>query len=413
MAKSTRSVAAGIFETGFAAISLARREERPGGHCLMISRTMMQRALLRLGWAGLLAALVAPASAELVPIDGDGWTLSGDVAREEYQGREALRIGTGKALQPGVSLTDGTIDVDVVLPDGRSFVYLLFRMADAENHEEIYLRPHKSHLPDALQYSAVFHGVSGWQLYHGPGATAAAELPRGEWVHLRLVVQGARAALFVGNSDLPALTMGRLARGGDGGFVGLRCFLPRGTEASHGAFFANLDVSPGVVPYDLSTIEVTPAPADVVTSWEISRPVAAGDTPPEELPDDLAAQWRSVATEPSGVLNLDRHVERPSRNALIYARLRLEAERTTLQKIELGASDIATVFLDGRPIVSTDASYRFDQPRRQGVLNLDRTLFLPLERGPNEVVIAISDVFGGWGLIGRLRPLPGVRILRR
>ena len=31
------------------------------------------------------------------------------------------------------------------------------------------------------------------------------------------------------------------------------------------------------------------------------------------------------------------------------------------------------------------------------------TLYLPLEQGSNDLVIAVSETFGGWGIQGRLR----------
>lgn len=40
---------------------------------------------------------------------------------------------------------------------------------------------------------------------------------------------------------------------------------------------------------------------------------------------------------------------------------------------------------------------------------LERTAFLSLERGVNDVVFAVSDSFGGWGPLARLDPEPGVR----
>ena len=157
-------------------------------------------------------------------------------------------------------------------------------MAADRDHEEIYLRPHKSNLPDALQYSAVFRGNSGWQLYHGDGGTAVVDLPQGEWIHVRVVVQGEKAAVFVGDTEAPALVIPRLARGTSGGFVGLRSFLPRGTDATHGAHFANLEVRPGKVDFDFSTVTETPPAPGTITTWEISDAVAAPEDPEPALP---------------------------------------------------------------------------------------------------------------------------------
>ena len=43
--------------------------------------------------------------------------------------------------------------MDVKVTRRRSFVYVTFRMEDEQEYEELYLRPHKSGLPDAVQYA--------------------------------------------------------------------------------------------------------------------------------------------------------------------------------------------------------------------------------------------------------------------
>lgn len=92
----------------------------------------------------------------------------------------------GRATRRDVRLQDGTIDVDVMVTNRRSFVYVGFRMATDEHHEEFYLRPHKSNLPDAVQYAPVFQGRSAWQLYHGPSGTAATGLVPNVWTRVRV-----------------------------------------------------------------------------------------------------------------------------------------------------------------------------------------------------------------------------------
>ena len=69
---------------------------------------------------------------------------------------------------------------------------------------------------------------------------------------------------------------------------------------------------------------------------------------------------------------------------------------------DLGYSDIATVFLNGKPLYRGDASYSFDRPRREGLIGYDQARFyLPLVAGDNELAIVVSDSFGGWGIMGR------------
>lgn len=79
-----------------------------------------------------------------------------------------------------------------------------------------------------MQYAPVYQGASAWQLYHGPGGTAAVELEAGKWIHLRLVLQGSKAAVFVGDMEKPALVIPELGRTPQAGYIALRGFLPAG-----------------------------------------------------------------------------------------------------------------------------------------------------------------------------------------
>ena len=70
-----------------------------------------------------------------------------------------------------------------------------------------------------------------------------------------------------------------------------------------------------------------------------------------------------------------------------------------------------TVFLNGRPLFAGEASYSFDNPRREGLIELNQArVWLPLTAGDNELQILVSDTFGGWGLMGRLVDASGVEV---
>ncbi|HYC33917.1 MAG TPA: hypothetical protein VEB59_16620, partial [Gemmatimonadales bacterium] len=71
-----------------------------------------------------------------------------------------------------------------------------------------------------------------------------------------------------------------------------------------------------------------------------------------------------------------------------------------------------TVFLGRRPVFAGDAHYSFDRPRQEGLIGLTQaTLWLPLARGDNELLFAVTDEFGGWGLMARLDPAGGARVV--
>jgi hypothetical protein len=121
-------------------------------------------------------------------------------------------------------MRDGVVDVDVATPASRGFFGIQFRIAnDGADAEWVYLRQHKSGLPDALQYTPVLNTSANWQIYNGPGFTGAVDIPKDVWFHLRLEVAGAQAKFYVKGKDMdrPALVMNDLKSGVQKGQVAL------------------------------------------------------------------------------------------------------------------------------------------------------------------------------------------------
>jgi hypothetical protein len=230
---------------------------------------------------------------------------------------------------------------------------------------------------------------------------------------LRLVVSGRQAALFVGDAAEPQL-IARLAREPAPGYLALRCFLPRG-QTGHAAHYANLRIRPGHVPFTFPAVEPEQPPPGVVRRWSVSPSFAPADGAVRELPAAILATggWSSLEAEPSGLLVFGRFRDAPEGAGRwsVLARLELQAAAAAVKRLDLGYSDEISVFLNGRLLFSADDSYSFDAPRRQGLLTPDQaSVYLPLEQGDNELTIAVTDRFGGWGLMGRFEDPAGLEI---
>jgi hypothetical protein len=352
-----------------------------------------------------------------LPFSDKAWELRGERTAVERDGdRDVLRTESGFAYRRDVQLLDGTIDFDVQVTTRRSFVYVMFRMADDREFEEMYLRPHKSGLPDALQYAPVWQRQSAWQLHHGPGGTAPVEFQPGVWTHVRLVLQGRRAALFVGDMARPALLVPRLAREPRAGYLALRGFLPAGVPGDGPiARFADVVVRPGVVAFDFGAeTPQPPAAAGVVRAWAVSRSFVPKEAAETALPAAAElGEMRPLEAEPNGLLALHRFVSLPdgSSAGTALARIRVRASRAGTYAFDLGFSDTATVFVNGRPVFRGEGSYSFDAPRREGLIGFDQArLFLALAAGDNDVAVLVSDRFGGWGLMGRFPSPDGLQV---
>ncbi len=350
------------------------------------------------------------------------WKLSPEGARFVQQVRspggaepqQALHLESGAASRPDVSFEDGVIELDVTMSPRRSFVYVVFRVAADGDGEEFYLRPHKSNLSDAAQYAPVIQGASQWQVFHGPGGTAPVTLTPGALAHVKVAFAGRRAALFVNDMTKPVLFVPRLAHEPRSGGIAFKAFVPKGVAGpGPAAAMSNIVVRPGVVDPALPSAPDEPKPMPgAIRSWALS----------EALPDPTASAvpalpsvktFQKVAAEPSGLVILHRHVKlaENARRATAAARVNVRAAKAGLRRLDLGFSDSATVFLNGTPLAFFDDSYSFDSPRRDGVVGYDQgTVFLPLVAGDNELVVVVSDVFGGWALMGRFADDSGLTV---
>lgn len=171
--------------------------------------------------------------AQSFPVDSPQWQLEGKARRAEFQGKQCLWLQGGSATLKNFEMQDATLDMDIASPGARGFYGIFFRLIDGGNNSEyVYLRPHKTGLDDAQQYTPVFKSGAAWQLYNGPGFTAAVDIPKDAWFHVRLVVAGAQAKLFVGDMTKPSLEMNDLKTG-----------IRKGGVALAGpAYFANVEI---------------------------------------------------------------------------------------------------------------------------------------------------------------------------
>jgi len=384
---------------------------------------------MRILLAGLLLGVLAmdararaaqAGQAQPIPLDAAHWELGGDAKFETFLGRPALRMCNAEVVAKDVQFLDGTLEFDVAVSTRRNFPMVGLRRQGEGEYEEFYFRTHKSELPDAIQYVPAWQGVGGWQLYHGPGFTAKAVYPRDQWFPIRIVLSGTKAAVFVGDVAEPQLVVERLRREPQAGGLEFSDSCPPGSvpKGEHVAAISNVVLRPGYVPYDFSksTMHENPPATGVVPAWEISQAFVPEKGPVRALPEKvLRGKWQRVEAEPSGlvvvekVVPLPKDVERPA----VLARLVVDSTADAVRRFDFGFSDEVTVFLNGQPLFSGDAHYSHDNPRQEGLIGFwQGTLYLPLKKGRNELILSLAEVFGGWGVMGRLdeSPSPQARL---
>ena len=88
---------------------------------------------------------------------------------------------------------------------------------------------------------------------------------------------------------------------------------------------------------------------------------------------------------------------------VVYARTSIIAERDQVKKLYLGYSDDVSLFLNGKILFRGRSAQNFRDPAFLGIVSPENdAIYLPLKRGRNELLLAVSELGGGWGFICRL-----------
>jgi len=350
--------------------------------------------------AGLVALTLCTSlvtASEPIPFDSARWQIVAEESRiEEYKGKTSLVLRGGLALVEDAEFTDGVIEYFCAFPGARAFVGATWRVQDAANREEFYIRPHQSGNPDANQYTPVFNGLSAWQLYHGEGYGTPIAYEFDAWFPVRIVVSGDQAEVYIGDLEKPALFIDDLKRETASGAVGLA--VPNFGAVRYADFrFEKADRPKlkGRIERERTT------PTGAVMMWEVSVPFAeqvieSSIEISPNLKKDLA--WTALRSEPTGLANLSRVSVLTREANTVFARVTVISDRTQSKTLAFGYSDRLRLFFNDGLLYTGNNGYRTRDYRYLGTIGFFDAVALPLQKGKNELWFAISESFGGWGV---------------
>ncbi|MDW3651997.1 MAG: hypothetical protein R8P61_33290 [Bacteroidia bacterium] len=324
-----------------------------------------------------------------------------------YKGKEALYLENGIARLKGSQFKNGIIDYDINFEAGRKFLSFHFRIQDNKNYEEFYLRPHQSGNPDATQYTPVFNGVAGWQLYQGEGYANPYHFNFGEWIHVRMIVAGDRMDIFINDMSQPFIHVHDLKQEEVSGMIGL------GTSLGP-AWYANLSYQEIAQPRLISEVkDLPPMEAGILKNWEVSSAFSEkqleGVSSLDELTDYTSTNWKKADQEYTGLVNVSELYALSQEANTVLIKTRIYSDRKQSKKIELAYSDRVVAFSKGKAIYAGQRNFRSRDYRYLGTIGFFDSIFVELEPGENEIVFALSDNMGGWALNARLVDTKGIR----
>ena len=368
-----------------------------------------------------------------IPFDTDHWDFNAKSYQVEiYKGKDSLVFHDGLALVKGTEgFVNGIIEFDMAIQARRGYSGPVWRVQDLENYEEFYLRHHQSGSEDANQYSPVFNGLAGWQLYYcADGYGHPVEYVFDEWMPVKIIVSGSQAEMYIRDMDEPVLFIPELKREVSSGRIGLR---DQGFTAARFANFKYMMMDNPPMKGKAKSVPQLKGPLAVfaatakklragtekakigtVMSWHVSNAFSSEELAGKKrlTKADLDQhKWIQLNCDPTGLANLARingvKDIKQGKNCA-FAKTFVSAEKDTLKKIEVAFSDTVKVYLNGQILFEANDIFLSRDYRFLGTIGYFDAVYLPLKKGENEIQIAVTEIMGGWGLRARFSNIAGI-----
>lgn len=358
-----------------------------------------------------LIGLTTQAQKMTVPMKASHWQVAGkDYKFTNYKGKPSLYLKNSGAGVKDVKFLNGIIEFDIAFSQKRQFSGVLFRLQeDNQNGEEFYLRPHQDGNPDANQYTPRFNGLASWQLYYGKGHAHKFKYKYDQWMHIKIIVADDQAEFYIEDMEKPLFRAYELKYKVKAGSLGFYSSL-------QGAYFANLSYQK----IDKPTLKGKPLERPkldkgAITQWQVSS--VFKETTIEKqyrLKSDFKSSltWNNLKAEFSGTANLASisKINRKQKLNTVFARVVIESDKAQIKKMDFGYSDRVRVYCNDQLMYSGNNGFRTRDYRYLGTIGYFDTVYLPLKKGKNEIWMAVSENFGGWGIKAKLSNSDGVKV---
>lgn len=363
---------------------------------------------------------------QTIPFTDKRWVIQAQgQIQEGYKGMNSLYLQGGMAYIKDAGFLNGIIEFDIYLSYVTSFSGLVFRLTDPINYEELYLRAQQSGNPDAYQYTPVYNGNAAWQLYHdqydavndgfiswkprgsGMGYNGVLSFPFDRWLHVKFLVKGSQAELYLDKKETPSAFIRELKMGNRAGAIGIKSTV----GAAH---FANFSYT---ITDDIFFItkddgyKINTAPG-TINSWEVSNAFSEKIL---EKTDQLTVEWlgkqkwKTTNTEAGGLINLSQLSAISDSTNTVLAKITVSSDKDQLKKLNFGYSDRVKLYCNGNALYSANNSFRTRDYRYLGTMGYFETVYLPLKKGNNTIILAVSETFGGWGIMAKWENMDGIR----
>lgn len=361
-----------------------------------------------LALAALLSGGAIAQTPETLSFENARWRIEAEhAATVTHLGREALHWRDGIVWLDGMVFDTGEIRFELALSGMPGHSGIVWRGQGPGDWEKFYFRHHLSGMPDAVQYTPAYDGVTGWQIYSGPEAMSRVTHGLERWIEVRVVVAEDSADIFMDGElihHIPALVRERRAGG-----IGFWQLSPTGQASG---YVRNVEVRPMTAPQIIGASPHAPARPDMLVNvWQVSDPFA--ETALENGYEAVRASrrhWTELEASYRGIANLAQ-AARISDGNTVLAETVLYADRAGEALVRFGYSDRVQVFLNGERLFVGDNGWASRDYRYLGTITRHVAVPLRLQTGENVLSFAVSETFGGWGVTAEIDTPAGVAVV--
>ncbi|MEO1040218.1 MAG: hypothetical protein AAFX09_11790 [Pseudomonadota bacterium] len=355
------------------------------------------------------AGMAGAQDPQTLTFDDEVWTIDAQHAQlVERLGQPALHWHTGFVWLDQRQLGTGELRFDLSLSGMPGYTGVIWHAQSRGDWEKFYFRHHLSGLPDSVQYTPAFDGVTAWQIHADSDFMSVVNHETERWMAVRVVIGEDSADIYMDGELIHHVP--DLLRDESGGGIGFWNF---GLEDQHSAFIRNVEIinTPNPEIKGRSTGVTHDLPDGLVTEWRVSAPFSEARLATETVADVRAglADWTTLAVEANGIANLAR-AARISEGNTVLAEATLTSPSAQTVNLSFGYSDRVVVTLNGERLFAGNNTFLTRDYRYLGTVTRHVAVPLDLQPGDNTLTFALSELVGGWAVTADIQGGDGVEL---
>lgn len=230
-------------------------------------------------------------------------------------------------------------------------------------------------------------------------------------MHVKIVVGEKLADIYMMDMETPALTV-ELKLEHKTGAVELW-----GLNFGTGAKFANFALKPMKNPKIKGTpFPQKPAIPGSILSWDVSNTFDGKSLDGKNQltkKDKAGLTYTKLKSDPNGLTNLSRVQGVSKGKNSAFAKVIISSNSNQIKKMDVGFANQIKVYLNNNALFTANDNFRTRDYRFLGTIGYYDSVYLPLKKGNNEILLMITEgltIKGGWGVQAKFENMDGIEI---